>query len=204
MPMARPWSLPVRDCANLDDRGSVLLISPPDADVKQSCNQFAPADDIPQPTSETAPASDPTVANAALTELGDTSVGAVPAGHNAFAETNQLAPPSQTLVSDAANPVAETNYDVNAPTDTLTEVPRDPAETDTGLEATPANVDADVKTDEAGAKGTGGRGRGGRGRGRGEGRGRGRGDRRGRGRRGGGRGGRGGGNGSPAPPTPAE
>lgn len=167
--------------------------------MKQICSQFVP-DDVPQTATETVPASDPTVANAGLTELGDTSVSAVSAGQDNSGQTTQLAPPSQTLVSDAANPVAETSYDANVTTDTLAEVPRDPAETDTGLEATPANVDADVKTDEAGAKGaSGGRGRGGRGRGRGDGRGRGRGDRRGRGRRGGrGRGGH------ESPATPAE
>lgn len=180
-----------------------------DGDVKQSSNKFAPTETV-ETTTETAPASDPTLANAGLTELGDTSVSAVAAGPDASNETDQLAPPSQTLVSDGANPVAQASFDssaTSAATEGWVEVPRDPAETDTGLEATPANVDADVKNNdtETGAKG-GGRGRGGRGRGhgyRGRGRGdyRGRGDFRGRGRGGRGRG-RGGANGTPATPTP--
>ncbi|KAJ5105187.1 hypothetical protein NUU61_002534 [Penicillium alfredii] len=195
-------------------------------DVKQASNKYAPVEETPsEPTTATV-TSDPTLANAGLTELQDTSIGGEAAitanvAPSATAQTDQVAPPAQTLVSDAANPVAESTYNPNsftssATTNGLVEIPRDPAETDTGLQATPATVDMGMKNNPTaaeasghGAQGagskaqSGGRGRGGRGRGRGEGfRGRGRGDFRGRGR--GGRGGRGrGGRNSPAGEAPA-
>jgi hypothetical protein len=184
-----------------------------DGDVKQACAKYAPAEDT-KTTTETPPTSDPTLANAGLTELQDTSVGAeattTEAASGANLPTDQIAPPAQTLITEEGNQVAETTYDPKDMTSSGTidgwvEVPRDPAETDNGLQATPANTDTNNTTtgDTAGAKGQSGRGRGGRGgRGRGEGfRGRGRGDFRGRGDlrgRGRGRRGRGGNNGSPA------
>ncbi|CAI7670699.1 unnamed protein product [Penicillium manginii] len=177
-------------------------------DVKQASNKFAPAEPAELAT-ETTLTSDPTLANAGLTELQDTSVRAEAAAQDNFPTSDQLAPPSQTLVSDAGNAVAERSYNGNsmtssATTDGWVNVPRDPAETDTGLQATPANtenVEADAK---------GGRNRnnnnnrqGGRGRGEGNRGGRSRGDFRGRGRGGRGGRGRGGANGSPSA-TPGE
>ncbi|KAJ6035181.1 hypothetical protein N7499_002399 [Penicillium canescens] len=185
-------------------------------DVKQASNRFAPAEEITETVPETTPASDPTMTNAGLTELQDASFGAEAAPAS---ENDQLTPPAQTLVSDAANTTAEKSYgsfDQAGDTGNV-ELPRDPAETDTGLQATPASADgglnngsagADV-AQENGAKGqsNGRRGRGprressrGGGRGRGDGkqaRGRGGGGGRGRGGRG-----RGGGNGSPAEAQP--
>lgn len=154
--------------------------------------------------------------NAGLTELQDTSVSAAAAASDTNAQAASNAPPSQTLISDAGNQVAENAYDPNgmtssATTDGWVEVPRDPAETDTGLQATLANTDTHNATTDDASAGKGqpngrGRGRGGRGRGdasRGRGRGeRGR-DNRGRGGRGRGR--RGGANGSPSvTPGPQE
>ncbi|PYH88089.1 hypothetical protein BO71DRAFT_150232 [Aspergillus ellipticus CBS 707.79] len=189
--------------------------------VKQVSTELAPpTEDV---ATEAAPASDPTVANAGYTELQDTSytADATVANESAPAEPEpeQIAPPAQTLVGDGANPVAEANWDTNASgvssanTEGWVEVPRDPAETETGLEATPAAVEVEVKTAVETADQNAenvtvpkpadgaaqhqrqpsvrGRGRGGHGRGRGDGfRGRGRGEFRGHGR-GRGRGGRG-------------
>lgn len=194
--------------------------------MKQTSEQYAPAppegtwtQSQEAPAAESAPASDPTVANAGLTELQDTST---------TAQTNGVAPsgttqpevttaPSQTSVGDAANAAAETNSGTaSANADEWTEVPRDPAETETGVQATPAAGQPTTTWAEDGSstqataannEGNDGfeqvvhhqrqnsiRGRGGaRGRGRGDSfRGRGRGDFRGRGRgRGDFRGGRG-------------
>ncbi|KAJ5169057.1 uncharacterized protein N7482_004651 [Penicillium canariense] len=145
-------------------------------DVKVASSKFAPMAEASNVTTEADPVSDPTLANAGLTELQDTSVGAEVAASQAAAsatpQADQIAPPSQTLISDAANQVANATYnptsmDSSATTDGWVEVPRDPAETDTGLQATPANADSDVSNttpvaEGAGAKGHNG-GRGGRG-----------------------------------------
>ncbi|PYI04243.1 hypothetical protein BO78DRAFT_174867 [Aspergillus sclerotiicarbonarius CBS 121057] len=191
--------------------------------VKQVSAELAPSDDA---TPEAAPASDPSVANAAYTELQDPSYNtdATVANESTPAtepEPEQVTPPAQTLVGDGANAVAEASWDANASgvssanTEGWVEVPRDPAETETGLEATPAAVEAEAKSAPAPGEQTAenvtvpkpdgfepvvhhqrqpsgrGRGRGGHGRGRGDGfRGRGRGEFRGHGR-GRGRGGRG-------------
>ncbi|KAL5338807.1 hypothetical protein BJX70DRAFT_398366 [Aspergillus crustosus] len=196
------------------------------AKVKQLAEELASAE---TPAAETEPLSDPTTANAAYTELQDlTYVTEAKTTDTAPpTETDSVAPPPQTLVSDGANAVADSAWEAHGDplasstnTDGFVEIPRDPAETDTGLHATPGNITEDVapETVAAATKPAGdefksvnhqrqpsfrGRGRG-RGRG-GEGfRGRGRGDYRGRGRgRGGGGGrGRGGPNGAPAA-TPA-
>ncbi|KAB8228726.1 hypothetical protein BDV23DRAFT_166838 [Aspergillus alliaceus] len=203
--------------------------------VKQTSEEHAPtAEEV---TTGAAPASDPTLSNAGYTELQESSYGTeAPATNeptsNAASQPEQVAPPAQTLVGDAANPTAEANWNPNAGdsfapsanTDGWVEVPRDPTETDTGFEGTPAAADTgDNVAAEASGNGAEnvtvlkpqggdgfeavvhhqrqnsfrGRGRGGRGR---DGfRGRGRGEFRGRGRGRGGRG-RGGPNGTPATP----
>lgn len=198
-----------------------------DGRVKQAAAELAgPTDETTTATTEAAPQSDPTIANAGYTELQDSSYNtdatATVTTESATAaepEAEQVQPPAQTLVGEGANAVAEANWDANASgvssanTEGWVEVPRDPAETDTGLEATPAAAQAEVKgsaTAEHGSENVTvpkdgfeqvhhhqrqpsvrGRGRGGHGRGRGDGfRGRGRGEFRGHGR-GRGRGGRG-------------
>ncbi|KAJ0423864.1 hypothetical protein BJY00DRAFT_27676 [Aspergillus carlsbadensis] len=177
-----------------------------------------------EPTSESTPATDPTTANAAYTELDDPAYVAAATDAAAPAvEAENIPPPPQTLVPDAANAVAEAAWEPHADplasstnTEGYVEIPRDPAETDTGLQASIGNVNADVVTDaSAEPVKVGGddfkqvahhqrqgsfRGRGPR-RGRGDGQrggGRGRGDGRGRGRGRGGFRGRGGPNGAPA------
>lgn len=182
-----------------------------DGDVKLASDKFAPAEETPEETTELAAVSDPTLANAGLTELQDAPVGAELQDASTTPQADQVAPPAQTLISDAANQVAEAAYnpttlESSATTDGWVEVPRDPAETETGLQATPAKVNNNTVPAEgtpAATKGQNG-GRGGRGHrrpGAGEGsRGRGgRGEFRGRGR--GGRGGRGRGGSNASPPT---
>jgi len=152
------------------------------------------------------PASDPTLANAGLTELEDTAT--VPA--TAADEEPPSAAPDQASIAEPGNAVAESSWNPEASMTTdntqtgedWVQVPRDPAETETGAPAPAAQQSTSNWADEAGAaaeenaptpttendgfsevrRDRGGRGRGGRGRGfDGRGRGRGRGEFRGRG-----------------------
>lgn len=192
------------------------------AQVKQSALAEAldisqPADEEAEAPADSAPRSDPTIVNAGLTELDDTT--AIPIRTNGVSdlELEATAVPEQaSTTDDAANAVAEASWDPQA--STITEnsgtgedwvnvtAPRDPAETDTGLTATPAaphgkngsswaeevtTAAEEKKTENDGFEPVKGRHGEGRGRGRGQG-GRGRGGESGRGRgRGGGRGGEG-------------
>ncbi|KAL4815915.1 hypothetical protein BDW67DRAFT_163366 [Aspergillus spinulosporus] len=131
------------------------------ARVKQLSEQetVAPA------ASQSAPeaATDLTTANAASTELQDPAYVTESATDNAAAatttsttEAENVAPPPQTLVGDGANAVAESAWEPNSNslasstnTEGFVEIPRDPAETDTGLQATPANITADVASEDA-------------------------------------------------------
>ncbi|KAJ5959100.1 uncharacterized protein N7479_006250 [Penicillium vulpinum] len=123
-------------------------------DVKQASDKFAPPEETTEVASEATPAteptSDPTMANAGLTELQDTSFGAQ--AEPAASQADQLAPPAQTLVSDAGNSIAEQTW---APTsDESSEwvkLPRNPDETDTGLHATPASADVGLNNSSVGA-----------------------------------------------------
>lgn len=158
--------------------------------------------------------SDPTIANAGLTELDDTTT-LLTTNPGETQIDNIVVPEQSSTGADAANAIAESSWDPQASivTDASTtneewvQVPRDPAETETGVAATPAAVSSTANwAEEVGAaaeektasendgfeqvKRDRGRGRGGRG-GRGEFRGRGRGG--GRGDRGGNGSGRGGG-----------
>ncbi|KAJ5476998.1 hypothetical protein N7539_007142 [Penicillium diatomitis] len=113
-------------------------------DVKVASNKFAPAEET-EVASEPVAESDPTVANAGLTEVQDPPMNAESANAqtaSASVQADQIAPPAQTLTSDAANQVADTySQGASAVGDGWVEVPRDPAETETGLNATPAAVD---------------------------------------------------------------
>ncbi|KAJ5885609.1 hypothetical protein N7504_011445 [Penicillium tannophilum] len=168
--------------------------------VKQLSNRKAPIEEPEQyaNASESTPASDPTIANAGLTELQDTSISAEVAAQaeTTTSKPDQVAPPTQTSTTTGANPAADSTSLTSASAgmdDSWAEVPRDPAETENGLQATPANTETNAAAD-TGAKGNSSRrGRHGRGRGDGSRRGRGGGEQRGgdrpRGRRGGKRGG---------------
>ncbi|GKZ22746.1 hypothetical protein AbraIFM66951_004242 [Aspergillus brasiliensis] len=133
--------------------------------VKQAAAELAGPADETTTTTEAAPQSDPTVANAGYTELQDSSYNtdATATAANESATTNELEadqvqPPAQTLVGEGGNAVAEANWDANASgvssanTEGWVEVPRDPAETETGLEATPAATQAEVKSTPAAAE----------------------------------------------------
>lgn len=156
-----------------------------------------PANESDANVPPTQTSTDPTIANAGMTELDDNTT--VVDGTNGEMDSAAFAAPEQTSITDdAANAVAQANWDPEASMTTngsgegWVEVPRDPAETETGIAATPAamqNVNSwaeevaeekplvqaendgfsEVKGRERGR----GRGRGGRGDGRGRGRGRG-------------------------------
>lgn len=169
--------------------------------------------------SEDQPATDPTIANAGLTELEDTATIQVSANEETLVDDTPTAP-EQTLVTDASNAVgdqwnAEASMTSQSAEDWV-QVPRDPSETETGGAAPAPPQSTSNWADEAGAaaeetevatptgendgfsevkRERGGRGRGGprggRGHYEGRGRGRGRGEFRGRGRGRGDRGDRG-------------
>ena len=126
------------------------------AQIKQSAISSAPPLEEPteeettsvhafdQPDSPSAPVTDPTVAHAGLTETEDTL--SIPTATNGFVHSDTMQMPAQTSVTaDAANAIAESSWDPQASAMTSdsgnaegwVEVPRDPAETDTGLTATP-------------------------------------------------------------------
>jgi hypothetical protein len=206
------------------------------AQVKESAIQGGENPSLPtkeeeeetQPTDPTVSAvsyaqTDSTIANAGLTELDDTTTLPTTKANETDLETLPV-PEQSTTGADAANAIAEASWDPQASivTDTSTtneewvQVPRDPAETETGVAATPAAVNSTANwAEEVGAaaeekpvsendgfeqvkrdRGRGRGGRGGRGDFRGRGRGGGRGDRGGRGG-GGPRGARGGPRGDP-------
>lgn len=173
-----------------------------------SDDQAAPAP-VEEPAADSGAVSDPTIANAGLTELQDATVSAA-ADASAFGSAGQTAQatepalaPTQTAAGDGANSLAA-SWEPQASVDEWVEVSRNPSETETGSPSTTAAAQAstswaeDVPTAAAPVAGTDGfeqvvhhqrqnsvRGRGGgRGRGRGDGfRGRGgRGEFRGRGR----------------------
>ncbi|KAJ5562235.1 hypothetical protein N7461_000996 [Penicillium sp. DV-2018c] len=118
-------------------------------DLKQASERFAPPEENTEAAEETKPTTDPTMANAGLTELDDPSLGAQAEPETSQADT--LAPPAQTQVSDAANPVAEDSWVPVSDDGEWVELPRNPAETDTGLQATPAAADAGLSNASAGA-----------------------------------------------------
>ncbi|KIX99201.1 uncharacterized protein Z520_04777 [Fonsecaea multimorphosa CBS 102226] len=210
------------------------------AQIKESALQSAPdavqstepevAEVVEEKEATTAAAElgiDNTVANAGLTELADATAIQTDETVNEIAEpeVTPSIPEQITTGEEAANAVAEAwdpqasmVTDTSAANEEWVQVPRVPAETETGLAATPAAIQSNSWAEEVGAaaitaeekpaqendgfeqvRRERGRGRGGRG-GRGEFRGRGRGGRgdghRGGGGRGGPRGGRGGGGGA--------
>ena len=119
------------------------------ASYEYSTTVEAGATEEAAPNGEAASATDPTLANAGLTELQDTSLGTDTAAANGTTTGTQQveeenAPPAQTIVSDAANSVATSSWKAESGpiADTNKQVPRPPAETENGLEATPAAVDS--------------------------------------------------------------
>jgi hypothetical protein len=144
-----------------------ILIASLDAKVKQASEDYVPAPPeeiwVEESTAaEATSTSDPTLANVEMTELEDTAIHVQSPTANGFtpaaSEPEKVSsPPSQTSVGDIANPVAEENWDhqtstvpvaeenwdhqtstVPASADGLNEVPREPAEIDTGAQSPPS------------------------------------------------------------------
>ncbi|KAH8677602.1 hypothetical protein BX600DRAFT_450255 [Xylariales sp. PMI_506] len=166
--------------------------------------------------STTLPETDPTVAHAGLTEIGSTGATAPTTNGHSEPAPSSAAPANADTGDAAANAAAEAQWDpasndlsASITQEDWVKVPRDPTETETGLEATPAAAgpvqswadDQPEATSEAPVAADdgfhqvqrnrprgNGEGNNWRGRGRGDYRGRGRGEGRGRGRGGQGRG----------------
>jgi hypothetical protein len=93
-------------------------------------------------------ASDPTVANAGLTEIDEGTTVALTNGHAEEAAVNGTLPVNVEVADDAANAAAESSWDPSqtSPANDMTEsaewvkLPRDPSETETGLTATIGNT----------------------------------------------------------------
>lgn len=83
---------------------------------------------------------DPTIAHAGLTEI-DAEAETMANGESHHVDTPTV-PEASNIDAGAANAAAGTNWDVSAEqgADGLVEVPRDPAETETGVAATPAAI----------------------------------------------------------------
>jgi hypothetical protein len=123
-----------------------------DASVAEAQDAQAASEPVEAPA-EDLPASDPTVANAGMTELEDTTT--IPIRTNGTTEEpsseSVSAPQQVSTTAEAANAVAEANWnpeasittDASGAGDEWVQVPRDPAETDTGVTATPAAATAE-------------------------------------------------------------
>ena len=116
-----------------------------DAQVKAASQAYKPpyyaAEDA---DTKAAPSSDPTMLHATVTETAADDAGLVN-GHTQEPGSNTGGPPNTDVTSDAANPAAESQWDAGndmgmsmSMSQEWVSVPRDPAETETGLEATPA------------------------------------------------------------------
>ncbi|KAK4122769.1 hypothetical protein N657DRAFT_575510 [Parathielavia appendiculata] len=93
------------------------------------------------------PETDPTVANASLTEVDDGSATVLTNGHvqEALVSSSSTAHSNTDVADDAANAAGESQWDTGnetSPTSTQewvdVKIPREPSETETGLTATPA------------------------------------------------------------------
>ncbi|KAL3427537.1 hypothetical protein PVAG01_01046 [Phlyctema vagabunda] len=151
---------------------------------KQSSVSEPAAAEAPE---ETVSSSDPTLVNAGLTEIDDPTIASMTNGHDEpEATTPTQGIPQNSGFGEGANAAAEANWDQNndlSASQEWVEVPRDAAETDNGITATPAapsNIqswaddqpDSPVETTPAPANPNDGfhevqRSRGGQGRGRG-------------------------------------
>lgn len=104
--------------------------------------QSEPAPPAAEDSASTAIGTDPTVAHAGLTEID------VPPQPSSNEQSNHVdtpqVPEASNIDAGAANNAAETSWDVKASVSSeqndWVEVPRDPAETDTGNAATPAGM----------------------------------------------------------------
>ncbi|KAK3997198.1 hypothetical protein QBC44DRAFT_109104 [Cladorrhinum sp. PSN332] len=137
-------------------KSSAVYYQPPTEPAAQATEPepeaSAPATDteIAESTEETKHdvETDPTVANASLTEVEEGSATALTNGHGTEEAPSGAGAPANTEVTDsAANAAGESQWDIGT---NMTEsqewvdvqVPREPSETETGLTATPAQPSA--------------------------------------------------------------
>lgn len=123
-------------------RAAAVAHAPPALSIDEAVN------DVEEPSSSPAAESadyqiqtDPTMANAGMTELDDAALTSSVTEH--VAETASGLPTNGDIDIGAANAAAENNWDPSTNNDLSAsqewvEVERDAAETDTGLAATPA------------------------------------------------------------------
>ncbi|KAL2024099.1 hypothetical protein VTK56DRAFT_9879 [Thermocarpiscus australiensis] len=89
------------------------------------------------------PGTDPTVANAGLTEVEEGSAAPLTNGHVQEASTSSAAPSNADVADSAANAAGESQWDTGNDVTSSQEwvdvkIPREPSETETGVAATPA------------------------------------------------------------------
>lgn len=126
-----------------------------DAQIKEASIKYGAPEGVQESAGATAETqapigTDPTIANAGLTELDDNSTSVQPTA-NGFGSNDQdtsspTAIPQGAIDTGAANAVAESSWDTPADNslsasqtgEGWVQVPRDPTETDTGYAATPA------------------------------------------------------------------
>ena len=159
-----------------------------DASLAEAQDSAQPATDSVEAQSE----SDPTIANAGMTELEDTTTIPIRTNGTSGHEQDGTSATEQVSTGEAGNAVAEANWNPEASMTTdasgtgedWVQIPRDPAETETGVSATPAAPPAEanswaeevtsaeeqkkendgfepVRSRHADSRGRGGRGRGG-------------------------------------------
>ena len=101
--------------------------------------------------SKAEPATDPTVANAGLTEVEEGSATPLTNGHHVQEAPGSAAPSNTDVADSAANAAGESQWDTNGKDATAPQegvdvkIPREPNETETGVAATPAAPTAPAK-----------------------------------------------------------
>ncbi|KUJ11011.1 uncharacterized protein LY89DRAFT_625380, partial [Mollisia scopiformis] len=126
------------DFAHLKEIASVIpptIMPAPEAEEEEVEEEPAAA------TTEYPVESDPTIANAGLTELDEPTTATLTNGHTESTLEGQGIPANAGFGDGAANAAAEANWDQSNDLSTSqewVEVPRDATETDTGVTATPA------------------------------------------------------------------
>ncbi|KAE8446419.1 hypothetical protein EG329_012024 [Mollisiaceae sp. DMI_Dod_QoI] len=127
------------DFAHLKQIASELLPTAAEPEVEDV--EVEPVQASSEETAEYPIQSDPTIANAGMTELDAPATTALTNGHTEPTWENQGIPQNSGFGEGAANAAAEANWDHSNDLSTSqewVEVPRDATETDTGVTATPA------------------------------------------------------------------
>ncbi|KAI9647295.1 hypothetical protein NHQ30_003678 [Ciborinia camelliae] len=137
-----------------------IALALPTTSVVTESDEPAAEETIQPEVAEYLVQSDPTIANAGLTEIDDPVTSALTNGHQepSFEEAHGI--PQNSAFGEAGNAAAEANWDNNNELSTSqewVEVPREAAETETGVAATPAAAAntqswADEQPDSPGSK----------------------------------------------------